>query len=298
MRLLVLGRTGQVARELARAAAGRGDALRALSREEADLSDPEAAARALGAAIEAAIDAGPVDAVINAAAYTAVDRAEEEEALATAVNGRAPAALAREAAARGVPFLHVSTDYVFGGPGAEAGPHAPDAPCAPLGAYGRSKLAGEAGVRAAGGSHAILRTAWVFSAHGSNFARTMLRLGAERDALRVVADQRGGPTPAAAIAEALITLARALAEGASSGTHHLSGAPDTTWAGFAREIMARAGLPARVEDIATSDYPTPAARPPDSRLDCASLEAFGIARPDWREGLDAVLRDLGAAARA
>jgi dTDP-4-dehydrorhamnose reductase len=292
MRLVVLGRTGQVARELARAAEGGGHALRAMGRAEADLSDPAAAARALAALL----DAERPHAVINAAAYTAVDRAEEEEALATAVNGAAPAALAREAAARGVPFLHVSTDYVFDGAG---GPYAPDAPTAPLGAYGRSKLAGEAGVRAAGGTHTILRTAWVFSAHGRNFARTMLRLGAERDVLRVVADQRGGPTPAAAIAAALLVMARALAEGAPSGTHHLAGAPDTTWAGFAREIMARAGLGARVEGIATRDYPTPAARPAYSRLDCASLKrVFGIARPDWREGLGAVLADLAAEARA
>ena len=295
MRLLALGRTGQVAREIARAAEAGGHALRALGRAEADLSEPEAAARALAAAL----DAERADAVINAAAYTAVDRAEGEEALAATVNGAAPAALAGVAAARGVPFLHVSTDYVFGGPGSEAGPHAPDAPTAPLGAYGRSKLAGEEGVRRAaedlGAPHAILRTAWVFSAHGSNFARSMLRLGAEREALRVVADQRGGPTPAAAIAEALLVVAQGLAGGAPSGTHHLTGAPDTTWAGFAREIVARAGLPARIEDIATAGYPTPAARPADSRLDCASLErAFGVARPDWRHGLDAVLRELGA----
>ena len=236
------------------------------------------------------------DAVINAAAYTAVDRAEEEEALATAINGHAPAAIARAAAARGLPFVHVSTDYVFDGAG---GPYAPDAPTAPLGAYGRSKLAGEEGVRAAyeeagGGPHVVLRTAWVFSAHGSNFARTMLRLGAERDALRVVDDQRGGPTPAASIARALLTIAGRLREGAPSGTHHLAGAPDTSWAGFAREIMARAGLSCAVEGITTADYPTPAARPADSRLDCRSLRAaFGIARPDWREGLDDVLRELG-----
>lgn len=292
MRLLVLGRTGQVARELAREAARGGHLLRALGRGEAELSDPEGA----GAALAAALDAEAPDAVINAAAYTAVDRAEEEQPLAAAVNGIAPAAMAREAAARGVPFLHVSTDYVFDGAG---GPYAPDAPTAPLGAYGRSKLAGEEGVRAAGGPHVILRTAWVFSAHGSNFVRSMLRAGAERQVLRVVADQRGGPTPAAAIARALVAMARGLGDGVASGTHHLSGAPDTTWAGFAREIMTRAGLPARVEDIAAADWPTAAARPADSRLDCASLEeAFGIVRPDWRRGLDAVLAELAAGARA
>ena len=294
--ILVFGRTGQVAREIARAAEAGGTPARLLGREEADLADPEACARIVAEA--------EADAVINAAAYTAVDRAEQEEALATAINGHAPAAMARAAAARGLPFVHVSTDYVFGGPGAEAGPHAPDAPTAPPGAYGRSKLAGEEGVRAAyeeagGGPHVVLRTAWVFSAHGSNFARTMLRLGAERAALRVVDDQRGGPTPAASIARALLTIADRLREGAPSGTHHLAGAPDTSWAGFAREIMARAGLSCAVEGIGTVDYPTPAARPADSRLDCRSLRAaFGIARPDWREGLDDVLRELGAKERS
>ena len=286
--ILVFGRTGQVAREIARAAEAQGTPVHLLGREEADLSDPEACARVVREA--------DAEAVINAAAHTAVDRAEEEEALATTVNGGAPAAMARAAAAQGIPLVHVSTDYVFSG----EGPHAPGDPTAPLGAYGRSKLAGEEGVRAAyesvgGGPHVILRTAWVFSAHGSNFARTMLRLGAERDRLRVVADQRGGPTPAASIARALLTIAHALRDGAPSGTHHLAGAPDTTWADFAREIMARAGLACEVEGIATHEYPTPAARPSDSRLDCASLgAAFGVARPDWREGLDDVLKELRA----
>ena len=279
--ILVFGRTGQVAREIARAAEAEGAPVRCLGREEADLADPEACARL--------VEGARAEAVINAAAYTAVDRAEDEEALATAINGEAPAAMARACAARGLPFVHVSTDYVFSG----EGPHAPGDACAPLSAYGRSKLAGEEGVRAARGRHVILRTAWVFSAHGGNFATTMLRLGAERGSLRVVADQRGGPTPAAAIARALLIVARALRDGAPSGTHHLAGAPDTSWAGFAREIMARAGLSCAVEDIATAEYPTPAARPADSRLDCASLEAgFGIARPDWRAGLDDVLREL------
>ena len=281
--ILVFGRTGQVAREIARAAEAIGTPVRLLGREEADLADPSACARV--------IEGIRAHAVINAAAHTAVDRAEGEEALATTINGEAPAAMARAAASREIPFLHVSTDYVFSG----EGPHAPGDPVAPLGAYGRSKLAGEEGVRGAGGRHVVLRTAWVFSAHGSNFVRSMLRLGAERERLRIVADQRGGPTPAAAIARALLTIAGALRDGAPSGTHHLAGAPDTTWAGFAREIMARAGLPCEVEDIATRDYPTPAARPSDSRLDCASLErAFGIARPDWRERLDHVLKELRA----
>jgi dTDP-4-dehydrorhamnose reductase len=287
MRLLVFGRTGQVARELARNLPA-GWSARFLDRAEADLADPAACA--------AAVAGAAADAVINAAAWTAVDKAEAEEAAATVVNGAAPAAMARVAADRGLPFLHVSTDYVFDGSG--TAPFHPDSPVAPLGAYGRSKRAGEDGVRAAGGVHLILRTSWVFSAHGTNFVRTMLRLGAEREALRVVADQTGGPTPAADIARALLAVADALRDGAPGGTHHFAGAPDTTWADFARAIMAGAGLPCRIEDIATADYPTPARRPANSRLDCSGLAAaYGIARPDWRQGLADVLAELGAGRR-
>jgi dTDP-4-dehydrorhamnose reductase len=229
--------------------------------------------------------------VLNAAAWTAVDRAEAEEDAARVVNAEAPAAMARAAAERGLPFVHISTDYVF--PGAGEAPHRPEDPTGPLGAYGRTKLLGEDGVRAAGGRHAILRTSWVFSAHGANFVKTMLRLGRERAELSVVADQVGGPTPAAAIADACVTVARALAEGAEGGTFHLSGAPDTSWAGFAEAIMAQAGLPARVNPIPSAAYPTPARRPANSRLDCSSLEAaFGVARPDWRTGLREVLREI------
>ncbi|WP_212525624.1 dTDP-4-dehydrorhamnose reductase [Actibacterium sp. MT2.3-13A] len=280
MRILVFGTTGQVATELRRQG---GEAVVALGRDRADLTDPEACA-----AIVARTDA---EAVINAAAYTAVDRAEEEEALATRINGAAPAAMARAAAERGVPFLHVSTDYVFAGQGAT--PHRPDAPPAPLNAYGRSKLAGEAGIRAAGGRHVILRSSWVFSAHGANFVKTMLRLAESRDRLDVVADQIGGPTPADAIAAALLSMARALREGQGGGTYHLAGAPATSWAGFARETFARAGRAVAVRDIASADYPTPAQRPLNSRLDCATLATdFGITQPDWRAGLDRVLREL------
>ncbi len=279
MRVLVFGQTGQVARELARAL----PKARFLGREEADLANPAACA--------ALIAASDAEAVINAAAWTAVDRAEGEEAAATVVNGDAPTAMAQAAADRGVPFLHLSTDYVFDGAGDQ--PFAPDHPTAPLSAYGRSKLAGEAGVRAAGGRHLILRTSWVFSAHGANFVKTMLRLGAERAVLRVVADQTGGPTPAAAIAAALVIAAGALRDGAPSGTHHFAGAPDVTWADFARAVMAGAGLPCRIDDIATADYPTPATRPQNSRLDCRSFQtAFGVMRPDWRADLFDVLKEL------
>jgi dTDP-4-dehydrorhamnose reductase len=187
--------------------------------------------------------AGGWDVVINAAAYTAVDRAETEEARATTINATAPGEMATECAARGIPFLHISTDYVFDGSG--DAPWRPDAATAPLNAYGRSKRAGEVAVRAAGGRHLILRTSWVFSAHGANFVKTMLRLGNSRDAVRVVDDQWGGPTPAAAIAGALLTLAQALCDGAAGGTYHLAGQPPTTWAGFrARNLSSgRTGLP-------------------------------------------------------
>ena len=280
MRLLVFGKTGQVARELQRLAP---DAV-FLGREEADLMNPAACA--------AAVAASDADAVINAAAWTAVDKAEAEEAAATVVNGEAPAAMARAAAVKGIPFLHVSTDYVFDGAGDR--PFATDHPTAPLGAYGRSKLAGEIGVRAAGGTHAILRTSWVVSAHGSNFFKTMLRSAESRDRLTVVADQIGGPTPAAAIAAALVDMAGQLvADPARSGTYHFSGAPDVSWGDFAREIFRQAGLATRVEDIPTSAYPTPARRPLNSRLDCTALhDRFGIARPDWRQGLADILKEL------
>lgn len=282
MRILVFGRTGQVAQALRRRAPA-GVQLTALGREEADLMNPAACARL--------VTQSEADAVILAAAWTAVDRAETEPDAARIVNGEAPAAIARAAAARGLPLVHLSTDYVF--PGTGGGPWRPQDPVAPLNAYGRSKRLGEEGVLAAGGRAVILRTSWVFSAQGTNFVKTMLRLGRERESLRVVADQQGGPTPADAIAEACLDIAAALREGADGGIHHLSGAPDTTWAGFAEAIMAEAGLRTRIEPIATADYPTPARRPLDSRLDCTSLaEAFGIPRPDWRAALREVLAEL------
>ena len=279
--MLVFGSTGQVARELARICP---DAV-FLGRDRADLSDPDACAAAI-------YDHKPA-AVINAAAWTAVDAAETEEAAAMVVNGAAPAAMARACADLGIPFVHISTDYVFDGAG--DAPFAPDHPTGPLGAYGRTKLAGEQGVRGAGGIHAILRTSWVFSAHGNNFVKTMLRLGAERDRLSIVGDQIGGPTPAAGIARACAAMAEQLIQNPKlSGIRHYSGAPDVSWADFAREIFAQAGIACEVADIPTSDYPTPAARPLNSRMDCASPADFGLTRPDWRAGLTDVLKDLGA----
>ncbi len=256
-----------------------------LSRSDADLRTPDRCAEAI-----AACDA---EVVINAAAYTAVDQAETDEDLAMLVNGLAPAAMARAAAARGLPFLHISTDYVFDGSGTRPWP--PDADTGPLGSYGRTKLAGEHGIHAAGGRFAILRTSWVFSAHGTNFVKTMLRLGKTRDTLAVVADQIGGPTAAGDIAPALIEMGRLLSLGLGApGTYHFAGTPDVSWAAFAREIFRQTGLKTQVTDIPSQAYPTPARRPQNSRLDCSTTETvFGIARPDWHKSLNNVLKDLG-----
>jgi dTDP-4-dehydrorhamnose reductase len=286
MRLLMFGRTGQVARAvLDRAGLG---AVTALGRDEADLSDPAAAA----AAARARLAGGGWDAVINAAAYTAVDRAESEPELAMTINARAPGALAAAAAETGTPFLHLSTDYVFDGTG--DAPRDEDAPTAPLNVYGATKLAGERAVRDAGGPHAILRVSWVFSAHGGNFVKTMRRLGRERDALSVVDDQIGGPTPASAIADALLAVARAFAAGRGrTGLFHYAGAPATSWAGFAEAVFAGTGDATTVRRIATTEFPTPARRPLNSRLDCGRIrEAYGLGQPDWRPALDETLKAL------
>lgn len=280
MTLLVFGKTGQVACELQRLAP---DAI-FLGRDQADLSDPSACAEA--------IRHHTPEAVINAAAYTAVDKAEEEEDLATLINGAAPGAMAKACAELDIPLVHISTDYVFEGGGTE--PWAPEDATGPLGAYGRSKLAGERAVAGAGGVHAILRTSWVFSAHGNNFLKTMLRLGADRDRLTIVADQIGGPTPAGGIAEACLTIAKGLRKNREkTGIYHYSGAPDASWADFARVIFAEANQSVEVVDIPSSDYPTPAVRPLNSRLDCASLEAqFGITRPSWKEAVKEIVGQL------
>lgn len=283
MRLLVFGKTGQVAQELARRRPPGID-VTLVDRQSADLSIPQTCIDI--------INTTQMDAVINAAAWTAVDRCETEEAAATAVNGKAPGAMARACADLNVPFLHISTDYVFDGSGDQ--PFTPLSPAAPIGAYGRSKLSGEEAVRTSEAHHLILRTSWVFSAYGENFLKTMLRLGNERTELRVVADQVGGPTPAAAIADSLFTCGAAMINGHPGGTFHFAGAPDTSWADFARAIMQTAGLQCRIDDIASSDYPTPAQRPLNSRLDCAEFTRdFGIIRPDWKTGLEDIIMELG-----
>lgn len=281
MKLLVFGKTGQVARELVHC---RPDAM-FLSRQDVDLTD--------AAACKTTIAQHGPDVVINAAAYTAVDRAEDEEALAMRINADAPGAMAEACAKRYIPFLHISTDYVFDGSG-EA-PWTPDAATAPLGAYGRSKLAGEKAVVAAGGLYAILRTAWVFSAHGNNFVKTMLHLSQTRDRLTIVADQVGCPTPASDIATTLLALAQALQNGQGGGLYHYGGAPSVSWADFAREIFAQAGKAVAVQNISSAEYPTRAARPHNSRLDCSRLEEELSIRPaDWKSGLRSVLKELTA----
>lgn len=282
MNVLVFGKTGQVATELAAL-----EGVTCLGRSEADLTDP--------GACEALIAGCDADAIINAAAYTAVDGAESDRDTAMIVNAMAPTAMAAAAAARDMPFVQISTDYVFEGGGEK--PWQPDDPTGPLGVYGASKLGGERGVAAAGGRYAILRTSWVFSAHGANFMKTMLRLGAERDALQIVADQIGGPTPARAIAAACLRIAHHLhADATAAGTYHLSGAPDVSWADFAQEIFAQSGDTVAVTGIPTSAYPTPAKRPLNSRMDCTTTQSvFGINRPDWRDGVTQALTDLNRA---
>lgn len=277
--ILVFGKTGQVATELQRL----GNVV-ALGRDQADLASPATCADA--------IRTHAPRAVINAAAYTAVDRAEEEEALATLINGDAPTAMAQACVELGIPLIHISTDYVFDGTG--DAPWHPDDPTAPQNAYGRSKLAGEIGIRNSGAVHAILRTSWVVSAHGANFVKTMLRLSDTRDGLTVVADQIGGPTTARDIAAACLEMAdQLIADPSKPGTYHYSGAPDVSWTDFARAIFDQAGRAVTVIPIRTIDYPTPAKRPLNSRMDCSATEqVFGIPRPNWRDGLNMILQDL------
>ncbi len=289
--VLVLG-TGQVGTELMRAAWPAGLRPEQRGRDRLDLGDR--------AAIAAAIAERPWTFVVNAAAYTAVDKAEADAEPAEAVNRDAPAAMAAACAKAGVPLLHISTDYVFDG--TKAGPYTEDDPVAPLGVYGTSKEAGERAIRAVLDRHVILRTAWVFSAHGHNFVKTMLRLAGTHDSLRVVVDQHGGPTAAAAIAAAIVRVAEAVTvEGRDDlwGTYHFCGAPATTWHGLAEAVVDGqspvTGRKPPVRAIATEEYPTPAKRPANSILDCRRFEsAFGLPQPDWRQDLADVLAELMA----
>lgn len=296
MTVLLFGGNGQLGQELQRALAPLGT-LVATTRsgtlpdgsacETADFNEPESLA--------ALLDRVRPEVVVNAAAYTAVDRAEDDRDAAWRANAEAPGVIARWCAAVGVPLVHYSTDYVFDGQGTR--PYREDDATAPLGVYGASKLAGEEAIRAAGGRHLIFRTAWVYASHSANFLRTMLRVGAERDVLRVVADQVGTPTPAALIAD--VTAQALQHAGGLSGTWHLTATGETSWHGFAEAIFDEAvstGKLARapkVEAITTADYPTPARRPAYSHLDVRKLESdFGIGLPNWQEGLKRVIAAL------
>lgn len=295
MRILLTGATGQVGWELARSLQPLGDVV-ACDRRRADLSDPSRLA--------ALVESVAPHVVVNAAAYTAVDRAEQEPAVADTINGEAPGALAAAARKTGALFVHYSTDYVFDGSG--DAPRGERDPVGPINAYGRSKLAGELAIAEAGGDWLVLRTSWVYASRGSNFVRTMLRLGAERESLRVVADQVGAPTSARFIADGTAQVIRqALAERSESRfvseVLHFCAAGETSWHGFARAIFDEwrdlAGHDAlRVRDLASitsAEYPTPAARPMNSRLDCSRIRLrFGLHVPDWRAGLRLVLEDL------
>ena len=293
MTVLLFGGNGQVGHELRRSLRALGDVVvttrsgqlpEGARCEVADFDCPDSLA-ALVQRVAPAI-------VVNAAAYTAVDKAEDDVDAAFRTNAEAPGVLARACALRDIPFVHYSTDYVFDGQGSR--PYREDDPTAPLSVYGASKLAGEDAIRAAGGRHLILRTAWVYGQHGHNFMKTMLRLGAERDELRVVADQVGTPTPAALIAD--VTTELLGLRDAPSGTFHLTPRGETSWHGFAEAVFEEAlarGLISRapkVIPIATSDYPTRARRPGYSRLDIGRLEqVLGRALPEWRTGLRQVL---------
>jgi dTDP-4-dehydrorhamnose reductase len=293
MKLVLTGANGQLGWELRRSLAALGD-IAAPDRSQLDLARPEhvaAAVRDLHPAV-----------IVNAAAYTAVDKAEEESGLAMTVNGTAAGVLAEEARRAGTLLVHYSTDYVFDG--AKDAPYEEEDPPRALNSYGRSKLAGEIAIRQAGCDHLILRTSWLYAARRQNFLRTMLRLARERDELRVVADQFGAPTWAREVADATgRILQRAIAErGAGSfqsGTFHLASAGTATWHGFAAAILDEAlrlsllQRPPRLTAISTADYPLPAARPRNSRLDCGRVKTrYGVRLPDWREGVARCLAEI------
>jgi len=276
VRILLTGRNGQVGWELSRALGSLGELL-ALDRGELDLAD-EAAIRRVVREVQPTV-------IVNAAAYTAVDRAETEPEIATRINAVAPGMLAKEARRSGALLVHYSTDYVFDGE--KSTPYREDDPPRPLNAYGRSKLEGEAAIQASGCRHLILRTSWLYSDRGHNFLRTMLRLARERSELRVVDDQIGAPTSAIALARATAEILR---EPRAEGVLHMSAAGRTSWHGFAEAIVESVGLPARVVAIRSQDYPSAARRPRNSLLDNTRLrQAFGIALEDWRAQLREVM---------
>jgi dTDP-4-dehydrorhamnose reductase len=281
MKILITGRNGQLAQALQQRLAGLGQ-VHVLGREQLDLAEPER--------IRQVVRELSPDLLVNAAAYTAVDQAENEPALAFAINATAPGVLAEEAARLGVPLLHYSTDYVFDG--SKATPYTEvDAPN-PLSVYGRSKLAGEQAIHAVGGAHLTLRTSWVYSLHGRNFLLTMQRLLQEKPQLRVVADQIGAPTWAGSLAASTLALIQRWQAGQAGawGTYHMTAQGQTSWFGFAQAIgehLKAQGRPcAQLLPIPSSEYPTPAQRPLNSRLDCSRLrQQWQVEQPDWRQAL-------------
>jgi dTDP-4-dehydrorhamnose reductase len=295
MRILVTGRNGQVGWELARTLSALGEVI-ACDRERADLSEPQT--------LKAVVAAIKPDVLVNAAAYTAVDKAQEDQASADTVNAQAVGVLAEAARSAGALFVHYSTEYVFDG--AKSGPYIETDAVNPLNVYGRTKLDGERAVAAAGGDWLVFRTSWVYGPRGRNFMRTMLRLAAQRDALSVVSDQIGAPTSARAIAQWTAHAVRqAMAERANgafdSGLFHLTASGQTSWHGFATRIIEAARvalgdeaiLTRRIEPIASSQYPTPARRPANSLLDNTAFERrFGLWRQPWDAALEGVLDDV------
>lgn len=293
-RILVLGANGQVGSELKRSLQRVGS-VRTLDRQAADLANPES--------LRAVVKSHQPTVIVNAAAYTAVDRAESEADLADTVNGTAPRVLAETARELNALIVHYSTDYVFDG--SKSGAYRETDTPNPLSVYGRSKLAGDLAIRETAPRHLILRVTWVYAAHGNNFLKTMLRLAGDRDSLRVVADQTGTPTGAALIADVTADAILALQDADTTddryGTYHLTPEGHTNWCDYARYVIQTgidAGIPLkatpeRVSPIATADYPTPARRPANSRLDTTRLRSqFGITLPDWKSGVDDVIATL------
>jgi dTDP-4-dehydrorhamnose reductase len=292
VKVLVTGREGQLARGLLEAAEGAGVEVVAIGRPELDLADETSVA--------AAVARERPDIVVNTAAYTAVDKAETEPAVAHAVNALGAEHVAKACAANAIPIIHISTDYVFDG--TKHGPYLEDDPTAPINVYGRTKLEGEQRVAKACERHLILRTAWVHSPWGVNFVKTMLRLAATRPSIGVVGDQKGSPTYAPHLAAIVLAIATRIAAdpaGMRWGVYHAVGGGETTWFGFAREIFRHAaeqGLPAAdVDAIAAAAYPTPARRPANSRLNCDRLRLLlGLELPDWRVGVQNCVARISA----